>query len=112
VGTPLRKVLQRLRSLRDERYTLFAGFFHGASDAPDSDEAAQRLHTYTLSETASVLGKPISSLTLPALTQVVGLKRGGVKVNLKDADYVLEPDDCLIVLGTSDGLDTFGRQLI
>jgi monovalent cation:H+ antiporter-2, CPA2 family len=111
VGTPLRKVLQRLRSLRDERYTLFAGFFHGASDAPDSDEAAQRLHTYTLSETASVLGKPINSLSLPALTQVVGLKRGGVKVNLKDADYVLESDDCLIVLGTSDGLDQMERLL-
>ena len=33
LGVPLNRVLARIRAIREERYSLFRGFFHGASDA-------------------------------------------------------------------------------
>ena len=46
LGIPLNRVLKRIRAIREERYSLFRGFFHGATDAADAAENLQpRLHT-------------------------------------------------------------------
>jgi CPA2 family monovalent cation:H+ antiporter-2 len=40
LGVPLNRVLRRIRSVREERYNLFRGFFRGASDDGEGlDEA-------------------------------------------------------------------------
>ena len=33
MGVPLDRVLQRMREVREQRYSLLRGFFHGESDA-------------------------------------------------------------------------------
>ena len=38
LGVPLNRVLKRIRAIREERYSLFRGFFHGATDAADAAE--------------------------------------------------------------------------
>ena len=50
VGVPVRRVVSQIRAVRDQRYRLLRGFYHGASDdAADLDEANQpRLHTVNL----------------------------------------------------------------
>src|SRR5207302_8042995 len=49
LGVPLNRVLQNIRSIREERYSLFRGFFHGATDAADAAENLQpRLHSVVL----------------------------------------------------------------
>ena len=46
LGVPLNRVLTRIRAIREERYSLFRGFFHGASDAADAaDNLQPRLHS-------------------------------------------------------------------
>ena len=46
LGVPLNRVLARIRAIREERYGLFRGFFHGATDAADAaDNLQARLHT-------------------------------------------------------------------
>ncbi len=45
VGVPLHRVLKRIRAIREERYGLFRGFFHGATDTADAaDNLQARLH--------------------------------------------------------------------
>ena len=41
LGVPLNRVLARIRAIREERYSLFRGFFHGATDAADAAENLQ-----------------------------------------------------------------------
>ncbi|HEY8244163.1 MAG TPA: monovalent cation:proton antiporter-2 (CPA2) family protein, partial [Casimicrobiaceae bacterium] len=41
VGVPLNRVLARIRAIREERYSLFRGFFHGATDMADAAENLQ-----------------------------------------------------------------------
>ena len=49
LGVPLNRVLERIRAIREERYSLFRGFFHGATDAADAAENLQpRLHSVLL----------------------------------------------------------------
>ena len=49
LGVPLNRVLARIRAIREERYSLFRGFFHGATDAADAAENLQpRLHSVLL----------------------------------------------------------------
>ncbi|OXH83082.1 hypothetical protein CA830_35580, partial [Burkholderia multivorans] len=42
VGVPMRKVVRRVEEMRDERYSLLRGYFHGADDADDDDHEQVR----------------------------------------------------------------------
>ena len=58
LGVPLNRVLTRIRAIREERYSLFRGFFHGASDAADAaDNLQPRLHSVLLPDRARAVGK-------------------------------------------------------
>ncbi|MEN9559797.1 MAG: hypothetical protein RLZZ502_1008, partial [Pseudomonadota bacterium] len=105
VGTPLATVLRRLRSLRDERYTLFAGYFHGSSDAPEGDEEARRLITLHLPERHALINQLAAKLTLPPSCHLVGIKREGVKLDSKDPQLRFAAGDVLILLGSGQALD-------
>ena len=63
LGVPLNRVLTRIRTIREERYSLFRGFFHGATDAADAAENLQpRLHSVLLSERAFAVGRTLGDL--------------------------------------------------
>ncbi len=71
LGVPLNRVLARIRAIREERYSLFRGFFHGATDAADAAENLQpRLHSVQLPDRASAVGRTLAELELD------GLRRG------------------------------------
>src|SRR4029077_5651716 len=57
LGVPLNRVLNRIRTIREERYGLFRGFFHGATDAADAAENLQpRLQAVLLTDRAAAIG--------------------------------------------------------
>ena len=58
LGVPVRRVVSQIRAVREQRYRLLRGFYHGASDeAADLDEASQpRLHTVSLEAGAHAVG--------------------------------------------------------
>ncbi len=65
LGVPLNRVLKRIRSIREERYGLFRGFFHGATDAADAaDNLQPRLHSVVLSARARAVGLTLADLDL------------------------------------------------
>jgi CPA2 family monovalent cation:H+ antiporter-2 len=60
LGVPLNRVLARIRAIREERYSLFRGFFHGASDVADAAENLQpRLHSIHLPDRARAVGNAV-----------------------------------------------------
>ena len=63
LGVPLNRVLKRIRAVREERYGLFRGFFHGATDTADAAENVQaRLHTVVLPDRAWAVGHTLAEI--------------------------------------------------
>ena len=90
LGVPLNRVLARIRAIREERYSLFRGFFHGATDAADAAENLQpRLHSVLLTERAAAVGRTLGELGLDGLVEVTGVRRRGVALGAPDAGLAL-----------------------
>jgi len=105
VGVPLPRVLARIRAIREERYSLFRGFFHGASDAADAAENLQpRLHSVLLPERARAIGKAISDLGLPREVEVTGVRRRGIRPRRPGVDWRFESGDVVVLLGRPEAL--------
>ena len=76
LGVPLNRVLARIRAIREERYSLFRGFFHGASDAADAaDNLQPRLHSVLLTERARRSARRCRELELDGIVEVTGVRR-------------------------------------
>ncbi|MFZ4528827.1 MAG: monovalent cation:proton antiporter-2 (CPA2) family protein [Undibacterium curvum] len=105
LGVPLRRVVHRVQAARDERYESLRGFFHGASDVADSPDAMQiRLHSVTLSERASAVGKRIAELALAELeVDIHTIRRGKARQDADDT-LVLQSGDVIVVRGTSEAV--------
>ena len=103
LGTPLKQVLRRIRAVREERYGLFRGFFHGATDHADSDDMP-RLHSVMLIEGASAIGRRADELALPVTVKISTIRRGGARLPEAEQGNVLQEGDMLILLGTQTGI--------
>lgn len=105
MGVPLNRVLARIRAIREERYHLFRGFYHGATDAADAAENLQaRLHSVLLPERAHAVGRRLAELELKGLVEVTGIRRTGGRPQRADPESVLGAGDTLILLGRPEQL--------
>jgi monovalent cation:H+ antiporter-2, CPA2 family len=116
LGTPLATVLKRIRSVREERYSLFQGFFRGASDGNEDEADARVLHTVTLPEDCWACGKPIAEVLSKLLeryeAEVTAVRRDGARINLSDLEFRFGAGDALIVLGTQRAVSAAELKLI
>ncbi|SCK17852.1 Kef-type potassium/proton antiporter, CPA2 family [Vogesella sp. LIG4] len=102
LGVPLNRVLRRIRTVREQRYDLFKGFFRGASDEVDGidDEQLERLLSVQLLPGASAIGMHVGSLPLPTLgVQIKAVRRGSTRYTELGRDFELAEDDVLVLLG-------------
>jgi CPA2 family monovalent cation:H+ antiporter-2 len=102
LGIPLRKVVHRVQSARDERYASLRGYFHGAGDAAENpDHMHVRLHSVTLNTNAHAVGKTIGSFQLSDLGCEISMMRRA-KVRLDGtADIVFEAGDTVVLRGAT-----------
>jgi len=113
LGVPLNRVLARIRAIREERYSLFRGFFHGASDVADAAENLQpRLHSVHLPDRAHALGKALSMLRFEGLVEVTGVRRKGARSQRPGPDWVFEPGDVVVLLGRPENLALAEQRLL
>ncbi len=107
MGVPMNRVLRRIRSVREERYSLFRGFFRGITDdtlALD-DSKQSRLGTVLLAPGAAAIGQCLGELDLGALhVQVRAVKRKQGRVIGPDDEFVLQAEDVLVLLGSAEHL--------
>ncbi len=113
VGVPLSRVMRRMSQVRGEQYRLLRGLFHGTSDELDGEGLA-RLHSVTLHENASALGRLLADLKLDALgVQVRAVRRMGAKTKLAAAEAgPLQAGDVVVLLGDPERLAAAEDRLL
>jgi monovalent cation:H+ antiporter-2, CPA2 family len=113
LGVPLNRVLMRIRTIREERYSLFRGFFHGASDHADAAENLQpRLRTVLLGERAHAIGRSLDELRISGLVEVTGVRRRGARSIAPAAEWRFEPGDAVVLLGRPGNLMRAEHRLL
>jgi CPA2 family monovalent cation:H+ antiporter-2 len=112
LGIPLQKVLRRIRTVREERYGLFRGFFHGATDHAESEEDLQpRLHSVVLMDGAAAIGKRPGFLDLDAVS-ISSIRRGGQRLVTDEPDLQLRSGDIVVLLGTGPDIANAEQKLL
>ena len=115
MGVPLARVIHRVREVRNSRYSLLRGFFHGEGDAAaDTAEHRQpRLHSVTLTEGAYAVGRSLAELDLAALgAAVTRVRRRGIRAGEPGPETRLEAGDVVVVLGEPDTLEAAEIRLL
>jgi CPA2 family monovalent cation:H+ antiporter-2 len=113
LGVPLPRVLARIRDIREARYSLFRGFYHGLTDAADAAENLQpRLHSVLLGERAAAVGRTLADLGLQGWIEVTGVRRRGSPSRQPDAGFRFEAGDVVVLLGRPKEIALAEAQLL
>jgi CPA2 family monovalent cation:H+ antiporter-2 len=115
LGVPLRRVVRRIREVREHRYSLMRGFFHGGTDeAEDPDEGREpRLHSVTLASGASASGRSLGEIALDKLgVRVTALRRRELRMIAPDPQTALQEGDVIVLLGTPEQLAAAEMRLL
>ncbi|MDP3670016.1 MAG: cation:proton antiporter [Telluria sp.] len=113
MGVPLRRVVHRVQSAREERYSALRGYFHGASDVvEDPEHLYVRLHSVTLHEKAGAVGKRVEELDLGELgAEVTIIRRGAQRIEVS-AQTELEAGDVVVLRGSADAVNRAEGRLL
>ncbi|RZM01373.1 MAG: potassium transporter [Variovorax sp.] len=105
VGVPMRRVIRIVQDLRDARYNLLRGYFHGADDDKADEIDHERLGTFTLTADARAIGQSIGALALEAVgVHVANVRRQDGKAVKHDPQTVLVHGDTLVLSGKPEAL--------
>jgi len=114
LGTPLSKVLRRIRAVREERYSLFQGFYRGASDGNENEDDARLLHTVHLGNGANAVGRTwgeVAAAFRGGDVEVTQVRRGGARLPRPADEFVFENGDAIVLLGTRRGVSSLELHL-
>ncbi len=113
MGVPLRRVVHRVQSARDERYAALRGYFHGSSDAGDDAEHTYvRLHSVILRDDAGSIGKRIEELELHEVgAEVTTIRRGKERIEVSPRTE-LEMGDVVVLRGSAEAVDRAEGRLL
>ena len=115
LGVPLRRVVRRIREVREGRYSLMRGFFHGGTDEPeDFDETHEpRLQSVTLAPGAAALGRSLGELSLGEIgVAVTALRRQDARMISPGPQTVLQEGDVIVLRGTAEQLAAAEMRLL
>jgi CPA2 family monovalent cation:H+ antiporter-2 len=115
LGVPLRRVVRRIRDVREGRYSLMRGFFHGGTDeAEDFDETHEpRLHSVTLAPGAAAVGRTLGELALEEIgVGVTALRRQDTRMISPDPQTALREGDVIVLRGTAEQLAVAEMRLL
>ncbi|MBL8311054.1 MAG: cation:proton antiporter [Burkholderiales bacterium] len=115
LGTPLSRVLKRIRAVRVERYSMFQGFYRGASDGNDSEGDARVLHTLHLPAAASAVGRTWGDMAATYRgddVEITQVRRGRERLPRPTDDFVFEAGDAVVLLGTQTSVAALELHLI
>ncbi|NBW01111.1 MAG: potassium transporter [Betaproteobacteria bacterium] len=103
-GVPLHRVLRRVREVRDSRYALLRGYFHGSMDDVSERSAEILLRSFSVSETSPSVGVTLGSLRLDEVgVEMTSLRRGKERLTI-DAGLVIQAHDVMVMRGASEAL--------
>ena len=105
MGVPVRRVLQRAEALRDERYSLLRGYFHGDDDVDEERDDQIRLQSVPVRAQADAIGRTLDELELPMLgVDVMAIRRHGIRGAQPDMQMRLRENDVVVLRGLPEQL--------
>jgi CPA2 family monovalent cation:H+ antiporter-2 len=107
LGVPLNRVLRRIRDTREQRYSLFRGFYRGVTDDIDgeSDRLQPRLHSVVLPPGSRTAGRTLQELDLGRLrVEVTAVRQRNVRDSAPHLETRLGEGDVIVLRGRSDDL--------
>ncbi len=112
-GVPLNRVLARIRAIREERYSLFRGFYHGVTDAADAaDNLQPRLHSVLLTDRSAAVGRSLADFDFKGVVEVTGVRRRGARSAIPEPDHRFEAGDVVVLLGRPGNLVVAEQRLL
>ncbi|CEJ96299.1 Glutathione-regulated potassium-efflux system protein KefB [Caballeronia glathei] len=113
MGVPMRRVVRRVEEMRDERYSLLRGYFHGADDPDDDDGHEQvRLQSVPIDENAEAVGKTLEELGLAGGgVEVTAIRRHGIRGVEPAPDTKLRASDIVVLRGMPEMLANAEERL-
>lgn len=115
LGVPLNRVLRRIRETREQRYSLFRGFFRGITDEGDPENQAlqPRLHSVMIAPGAAAIGQSLGKIDLARLNvEVTAVRRRNVRTVTPVPDTRIEEGDVLVLLGVEADLAAAEMKLL
>ena len=113
LGVPFRRVLRRIRETREQRYSLFRGFFRGVTDEPEDDADQPRLHSVVIAAGAASIGRTLARIDLGRYdVAVTAVRRRGVRTLAPQPDTVIEAGDVVVLLGAEENLAAAEMRLM
>jgi CPA2 family monovalent cation:H+ antiporter-2 len=113
LGVPVTRVVRHVQQARDSRYRFMRGYFHGADDHVDFDDAAHaRLHSVALEEGAAAVGRKLGELALRVVgVEVAAVRRRGIRGDDPADDMTLQAGDVLVLRGPQEALELAEERL-
>ena len=113
LGVPVNRVLARIREVREERYSVFRGFYHGVTDAEDAaDNLQPRLQSVMLTDRSAAVGHTLADFDFDGLVEVTGVRRRGESSTAPDPAFRFEAGDVVVLLGQPGNLAIAERRLM
>ncbi|MBP9219282.1 MAG: cation:proton antiporter [Sterolibacterium sp.] len=115
VGVPMQRVIRLLGEIREQRYSLLRGFFHGLTDVGSGgDPLSQiRLHSVTLHAGAPAVHGTLGAQSFDELEiTVLALRRSGQRSITPGPETVLADGDVLVLQGTEVALVMAEERLL
>ena len=106
LGVPLNRVVKRIRMFREERYSMFKGYFRGVTDANDDDSKQVRLHSVEINHNSYARKLRLDHVDLARFNvEVQMLRRPNMPEPISPRDDItLAEGDVLVLLGRPEDL--------
>jgi CPA2 family monovalent cation:H+ antiporter-2 len=114
-GIPMRKVIMRLREMREQHYALLRGFFHGATDAGAhlADADLPRLHAVTLTPGTWAIGRRVDEIDLAKVgAGVTAIRRRSQRALKLEPQLELIEGDVVVLIGTATAVTAGEGKLL
>ncbi|MFN5449476.1 MAG: cation:proton antiporter [Burkholderiales bacterium] len=103
-GVPLHRVIRRIREVRDTRYAMLRGYFHGSTDDANERGSDILLKSFSVPVVAGCVGQHLEALGLIEIgVEVNNVRRGRMQLEL-DQNLVIEAGDVIVMRGSSEAL--------
>ncbi|HKT96701.1 MAG TPA: cation:proton antiporter [Paraburkholderia sp.] len=105
MGVPMRRVVRRVEEMRDERYSLLRGYFHGTDDLGEDGHEQVRLQSVPVDARAEAVGRTLADLGLFDLgVEVTAIRRHGIRGVEPDPSTKLREADIVVLRGLPEQL--------
>jgi len=112
MGVPMRRVVRRVEEMRDARYSLLRGYFHGTDDVADDGRDQVRLQSVPVDPRADAVGRTLAELGLAELdVEVTAIRRHGIRGVEPDPATKLREGDIVVLRGLPEQLAVAEERL-